>query len=144
MSLADASELIMSLPGDLPRAVLNEFRRGWRMTEVLAQIEQKEIAAAQPERTWCDGLGQMTLSIQADAYHYWGQRLGYKCWADRQFRHEFARDNPEVRVRSRPRKTIIRLDGFKEQGGEVASRLAHNQEHAGSIPAPATTAEAPA
>jgi hypothetical protein len=112
--LAEAADLIMSLPGDLPRQVLNEFRRGWRMAEVMAQIEQREIAAAQPERTWCDGLGQMTLSIQGDAYHYWGQRLGYQCWGDKAFRREFARDNPGVRVRSRPRKTIVRIDGFKE------------------------------
>ena len=86
MAFADAAaDVVMSLPGDMSRAVLNEFRRGWRMTEVLAGIEQKQIAAAQPERTWCDGLGQMTLSIHPDAYHFWGQRLGYECWADKRF-----------------------------------------------------------
>lgn len=141
MALADAASMIMSLPGDLPRHVLNEFRRGWRMAEVMAGIEQKRIAAEQPERTWCDGLGQMTLSIQPDAFHFWGQRLGYKCWADKQFRREFARDNPAARVRSRPRKTCLRINGFKEQGGQTVSREAHNLEIAGSIPVPATNGD---
>jgi hypothetical protein len=112
--IEEAGDLIMSLPGDLPRAVLNEFRRGWRQAEVMAAIEQNQIAATQPEKKWVNGLGQHTMSIQADAYHYWGQRLGYKCWRDKQFRREFARDNPAVRVHSRPGKTMVRVDGFKE------------------------------
>jgi hypothetical protein len=113
--LAEAADLVLTLPGDLPRAVMNEFRRGWHMTEVMAAIEQERIAATQPERTWCDGLGQMTLSIQADAFHYWGQRLGYKCWADKGFRREFARDNPAARVRSRARKTMVGISGFRDE-----------------------------
>lgn len=83
------------------------------MAEVMAQIEQNQIAAAQPEKIWVNGLGQHTMSIQADAYHYWGQRFGYKCWRDKKFRREFARDNPAVRVRSQAPKTMVSVDGFR-------------------------------
>ena len=143
MSLAEAENLIMSLPGDLPRQMINEFARGWHLREVLATIEQERIGAEQPERTWVNGLGEMTLSIAPDAFHYWGQRLGYKCWGDKKFRREFARDNPAARVRSRARKTMLRVNGFKAQGGQTVSREAHNLEIAGSTPAPATSAAEP-
>lgn len=111
---ADAhAQLIDSLPGNLPRELINELCRGWKVREVLAAKEQIEAAAGQPERTWCDGIGQMTMSIQADSYHYWGRRLGYKCWSNKNFRREFLRDNPAARVRNRARKTIVRIDGFR-------------------------------
>jgi hypothetical protein len=45
-------------------------------------------------------MGQHIMSIDAVAYHYWGQRLGYECWADPQFRREYMRDNPGVRVKT--------------------------------------------
>jgi hypothetical protein len=116
VSLADAqAQLIDTLPGNLPRQVINELCHGWKMREVLAAREQMEIAQAQPLRTWVNGLGQMTMAIQADAYHYWGQRLGYRCWRDKAFRREFLRDNPGARVTSRARKTILRVQGFRDQ-----------------------------
>lgn len=56
-----------------------------------------------------DGLGQHVLRVTAESYHYWGRRLGYDCWADTQFRHEFKRDNPAARVKYAPRgATILR------------------------------------
>ena len=111
--LESVESLIMDLPGDLPRAVLNEFRRGWKQREVMAAIEQRQIAVAAPEKVHVDGIGAHTMSIQPDAYFYWVNRLGHKCWADKQFRREYARDNPSVRVRSRSRKTMVQVDGFK-------------------------------
>lgn len=34
------------------------------------------------------------------AFHFWGHKLGYDCWEDDQFVHEFLRDNPQCRVHS--------------------------------------------
>lgn len=42
----------------------------------------------------------MAYRIPQIAYHYWGRRLGYECWKDDQFVHEFLRDNPGCRVHS--------------------------------------------
>jgi hypothetical protein len=109
-----AAELIMSLPGDLPRQVMDEFRRGWHAQAILAEQEQKAIAAAQPVKHWMDGVGQHVMSITPEVYHYWRNRLGPGCWANKEFRREFARDNPEVRVQSIPRKTCLRVNGFRK------------------------------
>ena len=119
------AEAVLTLPGDLPRQVMDEFTRGWRMREVLAVKEQEQVAATQPDSTWVDGIGQRTMSISADAFHFWGQRLGYDCWKDRGFRREFARDNPAVRVKSVARKTMVKVDGMRgaRSGLLVANRF---------------------
>jgi hypothetical protein len=93
--------------GDLFPHIERELRLGWRREQVIAQINQKQIAQAQPERQTVDGLGQVTMSVDPTLYHKWGQRLGYDCWKDKQFRKEVMRDNPEVRVKSRPAKTKV-------------------------------------
>ena len=45
--------------------------------------------------------------IAGEAYHYWGQRLGYDCWNDKAFVEEFLRDNPESKVNAKMSKTTI-------------------------------------
>lgn len=94
---------------DLAEGVLAEFRRGWEAALVLAKVRQARIAeaTARIRHAAVDGIGQMTMVIDADAYHYWGTRLGYQCWQDAGFRREFRRDNPEVRVRTEPRTATI-------------------------------------
>lgn len=117
------ADAVLTLPGDLSRQVMDEFSRGWHVREVMAFHEQREIAVRQPEQTWCEGIGQKTMSIQADAYHFWGQRVGYDCWSDKQFRREFLRDNPDARVRSVAVKSHVRVDGFKApRGGDGPRR----------------------
>lgn len=64
-----------------------------------AEQRQRMIAAQTGEHRSIDGLGRVRLSIDAESYHYWGQRLGYKCWNDPQFLREFERDNPHARVK---------------------------------------------
>lgn len=60
---------------------------------------QHQIAAQTGEHRAVNGLGRMRLSIEPTAFHYWGRRLGYECWRDKQFLNEFERDNPAARVR---------------------------------------------
>lgn len=45
--------------------------------------------------------------ISAEAYHWWGQRIGYECWEDKDFVDGFLRDNPESRVNAPMAKTTI-------------------------------------
>jgi hypothetical protein len=105
---------IMNLPGDLSREVVNELCRGWHAQEVLAEQEQRQIAAQQGEHHTVNGLGQKVLSVTPIAFHYWGQRLGYQCWRDKGFRAEFLRDNPHARVRYTPRTASLRVQGRKK------------------------------
>jgi hypothetical protein len=67
----------------------------------------KRMAAAQRAggerrilRTADGDLGAVEMMIDPVSYHYWGQRLGYKCWEDEQFRREYLRDNDVARVKT--------------------------------------------
>jgi len=94
----------------------NELTLGHQAKEVLtafyrkelsqAEIEQKEIAREHQNRVFMRH-GQKTAAIHPKFYHYWGQRLGYECWDDKQFFKEFLRDNEDCRVKSRSMKTQV-------------------------------------
>jgi len=52
--------------------------------------------------------GYVMMQVHPFSYHYWGNRLGYQCWEDTQFKREYLRDVPEARVRSvNPNPTVI-------------------------------------
>jgi len=84
--------------------VVDELIKGRRIREVVAAMAMKREAAqlsVSPvgEHRSMEGLGRMKMSIPPLSYHYWGRRLGYQCWSDKQFLREFERDNPSVRVK---------------------------------------------
>jgi len=83
-----------------------ELRRGWHFNDVNAHIEQKRRLAHDklPEAHFMQGLGVKKGTIDPHSYHYWGKRLGYKCWHDKQFLREYFRDNEESRVKTTSRK----------------------------------------
>lgn len=86
--------MIESVPADLYKPLLDEFRRGWNREKVLGAVEAKKAAAlAKDYHRGVDGLGRLRARIPASSFHYWGQRLGYKCWQDETFIREFLRDN---------------------------------------------------
>ena len=88
------------LPGDLRRAVINEFQSGIQKDWVQAGIQQKRIAKdSQADVRSIDGIGRLRMRIDPTLYHAWGTKYGYDCWKDSQFLKEVERDNPEVRVR---------------------------------------------
>lgn len=100
--------LDQELPIDSPlgRAVVEELRTGQMMKQVR---EREAMAAVQKERGNRFRKGDMcpTMMIPPTSYHYWGQRLGYECWEDKQFVREFLRDNEVCRVKTRPVNTMV-------------------------------------
>ena len=61
--------------------------------------------------------GQHKARIETTSYHYWGKRLGYKCWGDRKFIKEYLRDNPESRVKNVGGKNVkVGYGGQKPHG----------------------------
>lgn len=84
-----------------------------RLNQALA--ESARAARAGGERYFLDdghgNGGVVQAMIHPAFYHFWGQRLGYECWQDPQFVREFQRDNAFARVRNRPRKTCLRVEG---------------------------------
>jgi hypothetical protein len=112
--------LVEIIPAHLHKEMERELINGWRMRESVAKAEAKQIAhhGHTHEANDIAGFGRKVASIPADAYHYWGQRLGYECWKDKQFFREFLRDNPELAVRNYCKKTVVQgavftADGFK-------------------------------
>jgi hypothetical protein len=98
---------MLTISPDLVPQLEAEFRRGWQMRRVNAEIQSKQAAKYTKMRhRSIDGLGQKIGSIPPDAYHFWGQKLGYQCWDDKKFIHEFFRDNPQCRVNSGGTKEI--------------------------------------
>jgi hypothetical protein len=89
---------------ELPPGVVEEFRKGRHAREVktLLQAPRLQDMAARAhnmDHRSIDGLGRLRMVVTPDAFHYWGRRLGYECWRDKQFLAEFERDNPNVRVK---------------------------------------------
>lgn len=76
-----------------------------------AHQEMATAAAAHGERRFLqapDGFGgQMEMMVHPESFHYWGQRLGYGCWSDATFVHEYLRDNPAARVKNHSRQTTV-------------------------------------
>lgn len=97
------------IPPDLRKRVEEELLHGWRKQEVGAKAEAKQLAIfgnANAARS-IDGVGELKARIPSAAFHYWGVRLGYECWQDKQFLKEFVRDNPEVAVKNRMKRTMV-------------------------------------
>lgn len=92
---------VEALPGDLKKAVIEEFRTGISKQIVDATIEQKRIAKDNNSHNFrsIEGIGRLRMRIDPTLYHKWGQKYGYDCWKDNQFLNEIERDNPEVRVK---------------------------------------------
>lgn len=76
-----------------------------------AHQEMAAAAAAQGVRRFLQAPngfgGEVNLMVHPQSFHYWGQRLGYGCWNDPQFVHEYLRDNPAARVQNHARQTTI-------------------------------------
>ncbi len=80
--------------------VIKEFKMGWEQKKVQARVEQKQLGALNSkDHRGINGLGQLKAQITPESYHYWGQRLGYSCWSDKNFVDGYLRDNPQARTK---------------------------------------------
>lgn len=68
--------------------------------------------------------GYCEMMIDPISYHYWGQRLGYECWEDRQFRREYLRDNPAARVKTTSSPTLSLAGAAFLKRKQARSRVA--------------------
>lgn len=100
--------MIESIPAELHKPLLEEFRRGWHKEMVLGAIEAKRVGAQnQFYHKGVDGLGQLRARIPASSFHFWGQKLGYKCWQDQTFLKEFLNTNPELKTKGGATKMSV-------------------------------------
>lgn len=89
---------------DITDEVMEELREMERRDVFIAEAEQAEIARLAGQEVRMFELGQQVLQVTPESFDYWGLRLGYDCWHDKQFRREYARDNDAARVKSVSRK----------------------------------------
>lgn len=106
--------LVAGIPDHLLREVEREFRTGWNLQKVRTIHQQKWEAKRRkvPARA-IEGLGQLEREIPVTSYHFWGKKLGYQCWSDKNFLKEWDRDNPEYRVAYQPSKQKVMVNGTK-------------------------------
>ena len=107
------TERTLALMGVTRAQILAELEYRQRKKHQLAITRMAAANRAGGERRMMrDGNGRSSgyteMMIDPISYHYWGQRLGYECWEDRQFRREYLRDNPAARVKttSAPMMTV--------------------------------------
>lgn len=100
-------ECLRTTPGEVIHRLAEAVRSEHAYEKVMAAVRQRKAAQQLgTDRRAMEGLGRPRLELDSFAYHYWGQRLGYKCWRDPQFLKEFERDNPDARVKSKGAKEI--------------------------------------
>ena len=105
--------LAESLTAAFGEGFVEDFKRTLqderRAKEELLFSEQRKIAAASERLEQCsvDGMGECYMRLDPGVFWHWIAKEGRQCWNDPTFRREFLRDNPEVRVRTRPRKTSV-------------------------------------
>lgn len=75
----------------------------------LAYARQRKIAAAsrQLEQCFMDGLGECHMRVDAEVFWNWVHREGREIWNQKDFIKRFKADNPDVRVLTKSRKTMI-------------------------------------
>lgn len=80
-----------------------------RAEEEVAFTSQQRIAAATEriEEHWMDGLGECHMRLDPEVYFHWVKKLGRDCWNDKSFVAEFKRDNKDVIVQSKSKKTMV-------------------------------------
>lgn len=106
------------------QALLNDLRRGHHARLALAMERQIRIAKFyenSDEVHARGGLGERIMCVDAVIYWEMVRRYGVDCWADKGFRQDMMRDEPSLRVRSRPRSATVRVNGLR-QGADARTK----------------------
>jgi len=119
-------EATCAIIGCSPDDLIAELERRQRAKVAKMHTEMALAAKSGGERrilrTADNGDGRVEFMIHPVSYHYWGKRLGYECWENKQFVREYLRDNPAARVKTvNDRKTFA---GFAIPGARPTSTAA--------------------
>lgn len=123
--MTNTIESLEELPASLANEVIKEINQARDMELVKATIEQAESAKELGEQRSMDELGRMRFNINPTIYHYFGDRYGYECWQDEEFRRDFERDFPAARVKSGGTRIQV---GYAQKG-KPKFRKAYSEEN---------------
>lgn len=101
--LLDLHDEAFGIPPHLLAEVKEELRYR-KLMELNAAVQEQTLAARLGNERFALQFGEQELMVHPLFYHYWGIRLGYECWKDQQFVHEFWRDNEMCRIKNLSRK----------------------------------------
>lgn len=107
--------LVAGIPDHLLKEVEREFRTGWHLQKVQTLHQRKWEAKRRKQMPAkaIDGIGQLEREIPVTSFHFWGKKLGYQCWSDKNFLKEWDRDNPEYTIAYQPQKQKVMVNGTK-------------------------------
>lgn len=94
---------------DFRRTLTDEVRAEEEVKHASAQGRQRRVAeaTARLDQSYLDGLGEMHMRVDSDVFFNWVMREGRDIWNDPDFIKAFKRDNPDVRVLTKSRKTMV-------------------------------------
>lgn len=102
------SEFVADLGDEMAALVRDELVAGWHAKAALAATRQARIKEATDRIEHCsiEGIGQHTMSVDADVYHAW-EAAEPGCWKDKGFRDDFKKRFPETAVNYTARKPMV-------------------------------------
>lgn len=91
----------------------DDLRRGWHAKAMLAAHRQIQHAQLMQQLVPLHNevLGQLTLVVDPVLYEEAKRLHGPECWRDKEFRRQIARDNPQMNIRSKSRRTTVVVNG---------------------------------
>ena len=90
-----------SFPPEELAALEKELRLGWELDKSMTAARQGDIGKFNhSDIKSLDGIGELAARVDRNSFTYWGKRLGFQCWDDKQFLKEYLRDNEASRVKS--------------------------------------------
>jgi hypothetical protein len=107
-------ESLEELPQSLANAVIKEINQVRDESLVKATIEQAESAKELGEQRSMEDVGRMRFNIHPTIYHYFGDRYGYECWNDDEFRRDFEKGFPTARVKCGGTKVQVGYTGINK------------------------------
>ena len=112
--------MLENLPGEVREQLCDEFRRGFRREEMMAQFAATAAAKiCKKDHRSVDGLGEARMSIPPHLFHKWRQKYGYAIWSDNGFLREAERDNPAMKIISKGTKIQV---GYRGDDAEPHDR----------------------
>lgn len=97
-----------SIPDELLKPMLEEFRSGWNLRKVQSEAARKLIAETnKDEHQFSEGLGQMRARIPIEFYQHMKFLFGHGIWNDKKFLNRVLQENPEFRVNTVAKTQIV-------------------------------------
>jgi hypothetical protein len=107
-------EVLAEVPEEVADGAKGVMLAEWNRLADGAMDRQRAIAQglAREDLAAVDGLGELSMSVDAQIYHFWNWKLP-GCWADKEFRDWFKRNFPETVVRCKgSRSTTVLMPGL--------------------------------